>query len=122
MTKVDKIVAYAKSFSQSQIFIDCDKNKCRAIQTAQNFASLSVFTNSSGRNDLVGIDIAWNDLPLENILNTISNLLCLTNFLAELAVIEKALVEYWAAILTKTISPNNVTIFTDSQYVLQALL
>lgn len=68
------------------------------------------------------LGVARNGLPLENISDTISTPFSLTNYLAELAAVEGALTEYCAAILRKTISPNDLTIFTDSQYVLQTLL
>lgn len=62
------------------------------------------------RNDLVGIGVAWQNLPLENISNTNSTLLSLTSSLAELAAVEGALAKYYAAISGKKISPNNLTI------------
>ena len=119
-SSVEKIGAYTKALWEEPPLVVIPPRK-QAILLAQQMQGPSAFTNASERNNLLGIGCHWNTTGFAPISRTVAKGPDLSSYLGKLLAIEAALAQFLHSVNCGAIGPN-VTVFSDSQEALRALV
>ncbi len=115
-----KIHAYVKAPWIPPVKISIPQSKVEEIQQTTSHQGPAAFTDSSSRNDLVGIGVHWQNLNLPVISIAISSPQYLSVYSGELAAID-ASTTYLYYLAQHAGLPSFTTVFTDFFSTLQAL-
>lgn len=120
LSNLEQIFSYTKAPWIPPVKVIIPTSGAEAIQAAQGFKGAAGYTDASGRNNVIGIGVHWQQMNVPPVSLTISSADRLNVYAGDLAAID-ACVSQLIQLANLHALPPVTTIFSDSLSALQAL-